>query len=461
VLGVLSVYNQACDAGQACTIPYDEDANGLIDINVRGRTPFRAGGPAPRAPPPALRPARPPGVGAGTATDRPPRAAQDVLGVLSYYFVTCPSLPGADGCAADPCFAGVECTDVDSPWVGFSCGGCPDGYFGDGLDCRDYCYQGFCVAPPAVVYPAEIWIVGDGPFYTLNDLAIGFTGAALDDDWIGLFAAGVTPGQGTVSHDWDRHGSAAGSGSMAVRPSVAGEYFAVMLRHADYTELSARVAVSIVDDPDYVPSGTVSIAGDGPFNAGAELTIDYTGAVDSQDWIGLFLVDHDTLWTVNESDEHDFAYTSSESVDGDGSVAMTPRTAGEYFVVMLCCDGYTEVSERASVTVVAAGGGGGLAPAPAPSPAGDLTCTAEDFTVYVSHPLPSSSSARGVCQPRARLEAHGLCNARAWRCGPADGHRRGAGSRQGRDEESIVGRVLSMHDGSWGRRYDGVLSGCW
>jgi hypothetical protein len=26
---------------------------------------------------------------------------------------------------------------------------------------------------------------------------------------------------------------------------------------------------------------------------------------------------------------------------------------------MLCCDGYTEVSERASVTVVAAGGGGG------------------------------------------------------------------------------------------------------
>jgi hypothetical protein len=87
------------------------------------------------------------------------------------------------------------------------------------------------------------------------------------------------------------------------------------------------------------------------------------------------------------------------------------------------------------------------------------TCTAEDFSVYVSPLLPPASSASGVCQPRARREAHGLCNARAWRCGPADEYQRSAGRRQGRDHRSVIGRVLAMLGGS-GERRDGVLSGC-
>jgi hypothetical protein len=42
-----------------------------------------------------------------------------------------------DGCAAEPCYAGVLCTDVPPPAVGRICGTCPMGYEGDGATCVD------------------------------------------------------------------------------------------------------------------------------------------------------------------------------------------------------------------------------------------------------------------------------------------------------------------------------------
>ncbi len=42
-----------------------------------------------------------------------------------------------DGCAGDPCFAGVTCTDVPAPDIGFTCGACPVGTEGDGVSCVD------------------------------------------------------------------------------------------------------------------------------------------------------------------------------------------------------------------------------------------------------------------------------------------------------------------------------------
>jgi hypothetical protein len=40
-----------------------------------------------------------------------------------------------DGCAGDPCFPGVECSDVRAPGVGHTCAACPEGYHGDGTTC--------------------------------------------------------------------------------------------------------------------------------------------------------------------------------------------------------------------------------------------------------------------------------------------------------------------------------------
>lgn len=42
-----------------------------------------------------------------------------------------------DGCASNPCFSGVACTDVAAPGTGFTCGPCPTGFAGDGLNCTD------------------------------------------------------------------------------------------------------------------------------------------------------------------------------------------------------------------------------------------------------------------------------------------------------------------------------------
>ena len=40
-----------------------------------------------------------------------------------------------DGCSVVSCFEGVQCTDVEAPGTGATCGPCPAGYTGDGVKC--------------------------------------------------------------------------------------------------------------------------------------------------------------------------------------------------------------------------------------------------------------------------------------------------------------------------------------
>ena len=40
-----------------------------------------------------------------------------------------------DGCTELTCFAGVQCMDVPAPGIRATCGPCPPGYSGDGLNC--------------------------------------------------------------------------------------------------------------------------------------------------------------------------------------------------------------------------------------------------------------------------------------------------------------------------------------
>ena len=42
-----------------------------------------------------------------------------------------------DGCAENPCFEGVDCTDAVAPEVGHTCGDCPDEMYGDGEVCAE------------------------------------------------------------------------------------------------------------------------------------------------------------------------------------------------------------------------------------------------------------------------------------------------------------------------------------
>merc|ERR1711865_231535 len=160
------------------------------------------------------------------------------------------------------------------------------------------------------------------------------------------YLVGQTPGD-VGSHDWSYHGSATDSGSVLVTPRAAGEYYVVMLCCDGYTEVSERVVITITENPDppvVVFTATVAV-GDGPFAAGTALTVDFTGATDAVDWIGLYLVGQ----TPGDVGSHAWSYHGSAT--DSGSVSVTPREAGEYYVVLLCCDGYTEVSERVVITI--------------------------------------------------------------------------------------------------------------
>ncbi len=109
-----------------------------------------------------------------------------------------------DGCAADPCFAGVACTDVPAPGEGFLCGDCPPGTDGDGVACTDIdgcaanpCFAGVtCTDVPA---PGEGFLCGDCPPGTEGD---GIACADVDGCAAAPCFAGVTctdvpaPGEG-------------------------------------------------------------------------------------------------------------------------------------------------------------------------------------------------------------------------------------------------------------------------
>ena len=80
-----------------------------------------------------------------------------------------------DGCAGNPCFTGVTCTDVPAPDTGFTCGPCPVGTQGDGASCEDIdgcagnpCFTGVtCTDVPApdtgfTCGPCPVGTQGDG-----------------------------------------------------------------------------------------------------------------------------------------------------------------------------------------------------------------------------------------------------------------------------------------------------------
>merc|ERR1711968_176800 len=99
------------------------------------------------------------------------------------------------------------------------------------------------------------------------------------------------------------------------------------------------------DEPEVDLHGTVSVADDVEFVALEPISVTFTGATDEYDWIGIWLADHHPT-THNQAN---WAY--HDSVHGNGSVDISVPAGGYYYVVMLCCDGTTEVSERVYFTV--------------------------------------------------------------------------------------------------------------
>ena len=98
-----------------------------------------------------------------------------------------------DACEPNPCFAGVACTDLAAPSLGYTCGACPTGYSGDGETCVDTdecdpnpCFTGVSctdAVAPATGYtcgPCPVGYEGDGRTCTLTPC--GEAGCCLDPE---------------------------------------------------------------------------------------------------------------------------------------------------------------------------------------------------------------------------------------------------------------------------------------
>ncbi|KAK3242355.1 hypothetical protein CYMTET_47974 [Cymbomonas tetramitiformis] len=83
-----------------------------------------------------------------------------------------------DGCAASPCFDGVDCTDVPAPGLGAVCGNCPELYVGDGRTCE----LERCAAepPPCSTDPPVMCTNVPGGGFLCGSCPLGFTGDGTD-----------------------------------------------------------------------------------------------------------------------------------------------------------------------------------------------------------------------------------------------------------------------------------------
>ena len=94
---------------------------------------------------------------------------------------------------------------------------------------------------------------------------------------------------------------------------------------------------------------------EGPYVAGAAIQVTFTGASSATDWVGLYAAGH-----VPGSDSStDWVYhhgtTGGGALTDSGSVEITAPAAGDYFIVLLANDGYTEIATRIAITVTAGG----------------------------------------------------------------------------------------------------------
>ncbi|KAK3278492.1 hypothetical protein CYMTET_13573, partial [Cymbomonas tetramitiformis] len=79
-----------------------------------------------------------------------------------------------DGCAASPCFNGVDCTDVPAPGLGAVCGNCPELYVGDGRTCE---LERCAVEPPPCSTDPPVMCTNiPGGGFVCGSCPLGYTG---------------------------------------------------------------------------------------------------------------------------------------------------------------------------------------------------------------------------------------------------------------------------------------------
>ena len=189
-------------------------------------------------------------------------------------------------------------------------------------------------------------------FYKTNaDIAIAFKNAPVGTEaWIGVYQAGKTPGSSDKAYTYQY--TDAKDGSVSVKVSAAGEYFAVLFKDGGYTECSERIPFFVLAK-DYDATAFGMTTDKVVYNVGNPIRVTLASApAMSKDWIGIY---EDGI-VPREAKCPCYLYNSKTSgtvvLNTSGNNNWTSALpTGVYFIGYFMADGYTEPFERKYVVV--------------------------------------------------------------------------------------------------------------
>lgn len=189
-------------------------------------------------------------------------------------------------------------------------------------------------------------------FYKTNtDIAIAFKNAPVGTEaWVGIYQAGKTPGTSDKAYTYQY--TDVKDGSVNVKVSAAGEYFAVLFKDGGYTECSERVPFFVLTK-DYDPTTFGMTTDKVVYNTGNPIRVTLAGApAMSKDWIGIYedgIVPRDAkcpCYLYNSKTSGTVILNTSGNNNWTGALPT-----GVYFIGYFMADGYTEPFGRQYVVV--------------------------------------------------------------------------------------------------------------
>ena len=189
-------------------------------------------------------------------------------------------------------------------------------------------------------------------FYKTNtDIAIAFKNAPVGTEaWVGIYQAGKTPGTSDKAYTYQY--TDVKDGSVNVKVSAAGEYFAVLFKDGGYTECSERVPFFVLTK-DYDPTTFGMTTDKVVYNVGNPIRVTLASApAMSKDWIGIY---EDGI-VPREAKCPCYLYNNKTSgtvvLNTSGNNNWTSALpTGVYFIGYFMADGYTEPFGRQYVVV--------------------------------------------------------------------------------------------------------------
>lgn len=179
---------------------------------------------------------------------------------------------------------------------------------------------------------------------TFKDAPVG------TEAWVGIYAAGKTPGPNDKSYAYKY--TEVKDGSLTFNVSATGEYFAVLFKDGGYSECSERIQFFVLNR-DYDPAAFSMKTNKTVYNVGDSIRVTLASAPAlSKDWVGIYangLVPKDVKCP---SYLYNTRTSGTITLNTSGTTNWTaPLPEGVYFIGYFMADGYTEPFDRKYVVI--------------------------------------------------------------------------------------------------------------